>query len=321
MSSDSFDAIWWYSLIIFAGFGSIIACIITIMHSRNIYLDLSNNNKTREAQPKLLTFTILISLYLFSIAMVTLFISQIALSLLPVSCKAIVLIVSCSYLFGKMFMYLAFIVRLYILYDSPIFHYNLFILKIIFILAIVFGTALCILLSLTSEPTTEYGHKHIAFCRADIKPFVAALTGIYDIMFSICTMVAFIVPLRRIIKSTLQSNISEQQKHELTPLIEAGIKYSILTIVASLSTFLFMVTAGLGLDKAPAMPTDFIINMICMVLMTPYYNKSKIFEKLCCGIIKCSQCCLGYCCGYHEDAVKLSITNCNSNSNVTSPNI
>ena len=39
--------------------------------------------------------------------------------------------------------------------------------------------------------------------------------------------------------------------------------------------------------------------------MTKYYTKQRYYERLCCGTIKCSEWCLGHCCGYQEGVEEL----------------
>ncbi len=74
-------------------------------------------------------------------------------------------------------------------------------------------------------------------------------------------MIAFINPIRNLSKSVLDSDVSKQQKDDLFPLIRIGIKVAIL----------FMGVATVGLTVLG--PIAQIVNMICIILITRYYNE------------------------------------------------
>lgn len=220
------------------------------------------------------------------------------------------MIASWIYLSAKLFMYLAFITRLYTVYNNPIYHYNLAMLKVLCISAITFTLTLCILTLFLNDPQPlSLGRNQgiiMATCITQTEPYIVAANGLYDVIFSIGSMIAFINPLRNIIKSVLRAtDISMEHRKKLDELIHKGMKYFILVTVSSLSTSGLMFVIAIGLPELT--PVDLVINIICLALMTPYYNKGRYYERLCCGMIACtSKCCLGCCCGYNQIAVDLS---------------
>ena len=298
------DQEWrWWLLIIFYSCGSIIGLIIATIHTRNVYIDLSKKIKTTLTS-RVFSITLTMSLYFYVLGMIIMF--TFLMEQLTKYCKYSIIITSWTYFMSKMFMYLSFIARLCSVYNNPIYHYNLNILKIFGAFAIIFAVVLCILITIDTEPWTYYGEKkYVSFCQVGIPTYMTIINGLYEISFSMGSMIAFLNPLRQLIKSILKSNITKKEIDELTPLIKISVKYSILTSIASLSTFLFMISIALGFSFTA--PIDFITNMSCMVLMTPYYTNKKIYEKLCCLTIRFSHNCLKCCCGYNQGAFRLNI--------------
>ena len=207
-------------------------------------------------------------------------------------------------------MYLSFIIRLYAVYNNPIFRYNSKILKFICIIIVVWGLFIAIATAITIEPYPYYSdnHSYIKFCKPDIPALSAYAFTLYDIIFSIGSMIAFINPLRNIIKSLISAANSidgklNDTKHEINKLMHIGIKYAILTFVASFTTILMMINLALGIN--PHIAIDWVTNMVCMVLMTKYYDDKVFYERLCCGAIGSSYCCMKCCCGYNKETMEL----------------
>ena len=311
---------WWVSNTVTIT-ALLMAIPIAFIHSKNVYIDLHNKTPTNTITItyKLLQYTMLCSLYCY-IWTILCYILSVRPQLMN-HCQSIILNMTWSYLLSKMFMYLTFIIRLYAVYNNPIFHYNHKTLKIICLIILTCTFSIAILVTLTSKPYPYFGtNDYIAYCHGDIQPIAAALTGLYDICLSIGSMIAFINPLRKVIKSLTQSTNGTDgvsMKSDVNKLMRAGMKYAILTSIATMSSLLLMVKIALG-DGSGA-PLDFVVNMVCMVLMTKYYNDKRVYERLCCGAIKCSYCCLGCCCGYHEDAVGLSENQRRQNEETVSP--
>ena len=292
---------WWFTCVIWS-IGLIIGLMIAIMQSKHVLSDTTKSNKSR----KLLTFNILACLYCYCSQMLILVLFNNTLTVFGIyHCDLCIKLGAIAYTLAKMFMYLAFICRLYLVYNNPIYDYNPMVLKIISILVITYALSLCALHIYATKSIMYHGkEEYIVQCKADVNRPATISLGLFDVIFSTGSIIFFVNPLRKIIKSILASDVSKEQRNELNNLIQVGIKYTILTSVASLSSllFLFAVMAGLAL----AGPIDFITNMICLILMTPYYNDKDYYSRMCCGTIKCSKLCLGYCCGYSEDTVELT---------------
>ena len=292
---------WWTDIILFS-LGLIIALIITIMHSKNVYSELKSRKKDLPKTHKLLSFTIISSLISFFVAVL----SPLLNFTVPFnSCQFYVIILAWPYPFAKMFMYLAFIIRLYAVYNNPLYHYNLLTLKTISIIIIIWAISLYIYMIPTSKAHTISGPDSINICILEPNLIAGAMALLYDIVFNIGLMIAFINPLRKLIKFILNSKseenskVTEKQKQELKPLITTSIKYVVLTTVAFLTTLLSIIVWSAGYTFAA--PFDYIVNMICIILMTSYYEKQRYFQRLCCGGIRCIYCCMGCCCGYNEN--------------------
>ena len=292
---------WWAELMTY-GIGLIIGSIIVVIHTRHVHLDLYGKHADARDNPsmhKLFSFTLLASLYGYILQ----FMIQVTF-LMPAMtqyCKYSIPAISSTYIITKMFMYLALIFRLLLVYDTPIYRYNKKALICICIIIIASAIFLVLLNIFTIEAYPYYHAEkaHISFCEFYAELYVFALVGVYDIIFSIGSTIAFINPLRQIIKEICDVNMSKQEKDKLEPLIQVGIKYSILSFVATFST---MIVLGLlALSISFLNPIDYITNILCMVFMTPYYNEKGYFERICCVMVKWSAFWTSYCCGYHEE--------------------
>ena len=195
-------------------------------------------------------------------------------------------------------------VRLYIAYrySNPIYQLKLITLNISSGLIVISGISLGAFATVTLKPEEYDGAHVLAYCRFSSPPITASMFGLYDIIFSLGTLFAFVNPLRKLIKGILlNKNMTEAAQNDLDVegLIYVGVKCVILTSVATLSTFLLIVAIGM-MQLAWLTPIDMITNMVCMMLMTNYYDDKKFYERVCIVNIKCSAWCLGCCCGYRK---------------------
>ena len=102
-----------------------------------------------------------------------------------------------------------------------------------------------------------------------------------DAVNTIATIYAFAGPLYQIIHSlrkTYKRNFDDEK------LKYPVIKISILTIFASSTSVITCIISGLT-ETNLAFCIDIPINSLCIMLMTNYY--SGLYQKLCCGCIKC----------------------------------
>ena len=296
---------FWLGNAILAG-AFIVSIILVSVHSRNTckeYWLLDSKRENNNRIYRVLAYLILMSLwcYVFSLLNAIIFwIPQ-----LQTYCAISIIIRTWTYLLAKMFMYLVFIVRLHIAYrySNSIYQFELSSLKITSALVILSGISLGMFASVTIKPDEYHESAQVlAYCRFSSPPITAALFGLYDIIFSIGTLIAFVNPLRKLIKGILSNpNMTKQARNdfEVEELIYVGVRCVILTSVATFSTLLMMVLVVLGFPFFA--PIDFIVNMVCMMWMTKYYDDKKYYERVCIITIKCSNWCLGCCCGYTEE--------------------
>ena len=304
---------WWMYLVSFC-IGLIIACFIVMIHIKNVYIDLtltSTERKTKTTTYRLLSLSIVASIILYTLSLLQ---GTLTLIINPINCRTLFYTLNWCLPAAKMFMYLAFIIRLFTVYNNPLYNYNINVIKVTCITLIIYGVILCILfvyhldtISIISgvnengEPLPDY----VSFCSPIAPYYVGGLIVLYDFIFNIGLMIAFINPIRKLVKSLLKSYSSsnemrKEDKDEITPLINTGVKFAVLASVSSLTTFVLLISFVV-FTNAYLLPLDYNANIICMILMTPYYNEKRYYERLCCGAIKCSKCCLGKCCGYYGD--------------------
>ena len=307
---------WWMYLILFST-GVIISLIIGIIHIKNVYIDLtlsSTDRNTKSTTYRLLSLSIIASIILYTMSLLQ---GTLTLIITPTNCRTLILTMNWCLPAAKMFMYLALIIRLYSVYNNPLYNYNLNMIIVTCAALIIYGVILSILfvynlriatisdVNENGEPLPDY----VSFCSPVPEYYLAGLVVLYDVVFNMGLMIAFINPIRKLIKSVLRSynssnGMRKEEKDELAPLINTGVKFAVLASVSSLTTFILLISFVV-FENAVLVPFDYNANIICMILMTPYYNDKRYYQRLCCGMIKCSKCCLGKCCGYYGDVVDI----------------
>ena len=303
---------WWIHLILFT-MGMVIAWIILLIHIKNVYIDFtltSTERKTKSITYRLLSLSIVASILFYIMSLLEAILTFI---INPINCRTLILALNWCLPAAKMFMYLALVIRLYSVYNNPLYNYNLYLIKVTCIALIIYGVILCILFVYNMPIATESNiiengeplPDYVSFCTPVAPYYAGGLLVLYDFVFNIGLMIAFINPIRKLIKSLFESyessnEMNKEEKDELTPLINTGVKFAVLVSVSSLTTFVMLMSFVL-FGNAALVPFDYNTNIICMILMTPYYNEKRYYERLCCGMIKCSECCLGKCCGYYGD--------------------
>ena len=239
-----------------------------------------------------------------------------------INCLFIVKFSSIFYLIAKSSMYCVFLYRLHMVYCNSAYSYNPKIITIFGIINLIYCITMIILFiwSTKVSPNGFSFGKYAIFCNPSYPEFLPLVLGGFDLFMSILCLIAFIYPLRKIAATTAkskssvlqysqspdhgkpgalvpdQSAMTKQQKNEikrsyktdqgLTRLKAMGIKSSILTLTAVLSTVLILITVVI-LNSAMIIPIDAIINVICICLMTPYYRNETFYDRLCCLCIRC----------------------------------
>ena len=183
------------------------------------YRQIKQHHKTRAY--KILLFTVLTALYGYTLWMVINFIFLLPPLPLAKYCNIRAKAAAITYFIAKMFMYLSFITRLYTVYNNPIYQYNVNIIKISFILAIISTIIICMLVPFGMNHkyhivTTTFGQNFI-ICEWITSSFLIISFGLYDIIFSIGSL----NPLRKLIKSMVKD--SDKDNSEFFDLIIAGI--------------------------------------------------------------------------------------------------
>ena len=214
------------------------------------------------------------------------------------------------YLLSKTLISLISLIRLYYLCNNAITHYNRTIFNGTRLIMVIYGISIWILtLYFVDELRYNHGNNYVV-CQSVMEQvpesLIAVLFRLFGLIFSFGFVFIFIGPVRKLIKSVIVSGISWQNKDGLTPEVKAGVKHSILTTIAALSTLMMLMIFATGYTIFQ--PIDFIINMIVILLVTPYYLEQSYSDGLCCGAmsyIRDSRCCDGY----QENGLELMTTN------------
>ena len=302
------EHVLWLELII-NSIATIICLILLIIHARKILSESKSQNSEKTANSftlSLLSITNTCSIICYFLGLFLLIPSYFA-RLLTISayCSPIWFIGCSVYFLARTCNNLAFIIRLYVVYKGSIYQYNAKILVSIGIITILYPFAfLIVTYNVVIPHMAIFGdsNDYLIRCAPDVEatpkyPF--AIGALYDIGFSISFMIAFINPLRKMIKDTKDGSSNK--------LIESGMKCAILVSVASFTSIInaFAVASGHNVFLA----VDHITNIICLMLMTKYYRKNNYYSKLCCGAIKFSKWCMACCCCYKNDENVIKLAN------------
>ena len=240
------------------------------------------------------------------------------------NCLFMVTFSSIFYLIAKSSMYCVFLYRLHTVYGNSAYSYNPKIILIFGIIALIYCIIMSIMFILTTKisPNTFSFGSYAIFCNPSYPEYLPLILGGFDLFMSILFLIAFLYPLKNISATAAKSKLSifqhskssdDKKMAELVPdssvitsqqkkdvkrsykshqalmrLKSMGIKSSILTLTAVMSTLLILITVVI-LNSAMIVPIDGIINVICICLMTPYYPNDIYYERLC-GL--CIRCCM-----------------------------
>ena len=196
-----------------------------------------------------------------------------------------------AYNIGKGCMYLVFTLRLHIVYNRSIYAYNtklLIIYGIWLIITYIFIAIFGFITISTKRYTISLFGDNFIVCNIPHDFYEILISGIMDLSNSLITLIPFIIPIPKIIKS-LNEKYTIQSRQMNQDLLHPAIKVLILTMVANITSIFAHVIAALTETVTPFF-IDIPINSTCVMLMTLYYD--KVYIKLCCGLIKV----VGYCC-------------------------
>lgn len=177
-----------------------------------------------------------------------------------------------AYEMGKFSLYAVWITQIHISYKESAYKYSLkrviiplYILDVVFIVLF-----LCVLNPPISDSTTD-GYE----CRMKYNIFKFGIIALFDIFFSVTTLVLFIRPLTLLI-GTWRSR-GDSGGSTVYRLIHVLIKKTILIVltIVSSNVLLFCEFAGV-----PLVPVDDVVNTVCILMMLSMHQ--DIYTK-CCG--------------------------------------
>eukprot|EP01084_Bolivina_argentea_P013861 25967_1 len=264
-----------------APIGAIVSVILTIYHfyqwfKREIFI--KNEKQKQSSLYKLMFILTLVTLIGFTMAMCLGTINHyLCTSWMH---KATVI----TYQPAKCCMYLIFITRLQYIYNKSIYAFNVNLLKFYAALLIIIYSFLSIYGSINVDlyvNEVDLNGFHIVTCPLSHDLILLILSLSMDVINTVLTLVGFVSPLMKIMKS-LEKHYSKNYDNE--DLKYPVIKISILTSVASVTTLLTHIISIISATDT-AFSIDIPLNCLCIMLMTKYYK--KLYKTLCCGLIKC----------------------------------
>eukprot|EP01083_Nonionella_stella_P070355 188182_1 len=192
------------------------------------------------------------------------------------------------YQFAKCCIYQGFIMRLYHVFNRNRSGHaiNDKILASYGILIAMLYSVLCIWGYLDLQHDVySFDNARTTVCKKTLSVLYLICSLSVDVTNTIVLLVAYITPVMKIIKSL---KIEFSAHHVGRDFRYPVTKISILTLVATVSSIAAHVIS-MTTTTYIAFVIDIPINVLCVMLMTPYY--SRWYDKLCCGLIKCSELC------------------------------
>merc|ERR1712228_41540 len=127
---------------------------------------------------------------------------------------------------------------------------------------------------------------------------VLGLAFLTDVIFTIVVCALFITKLRMVSKSVSSSSGYNQRQHRfIVKLAKLTRKYTILVLIACISSLSILGIGAIHLSLTLLMPIDVTINAFCVWLMFSFADNQKIFKKI-------LQCCYCRCCGDQKEFIR-----------------
>ena len=263
-----------YTVIAVCGESVSILLLLTHLFQFIKYEILTQSKSNQNSKPtvyKAISILTIMSVIFFTFCMTTLIAKYTCNQLLDKS-------VSGSYQLAKCCMYLVFILRLYYVFKDSNYAYNI---KFLYIWSLSIIVVYLLLTIYGISSTTLY--KSHTFCYKEWQPLYLLGSLLVDVINSIATCLAFVIPLiKTLIRLKKDYNYDTQNTND-------DFKYSVTKIVilegviVSTSFTAHIIGMITGTDIIFLIDTPF--NCLCIMLMTSYYD--KLYKKLCCGLIKC----------------------------------
>ena len=270
---------------------------IRLIKSKTDCVPQSNSlNQSKIKIQQIIGIMTLIMIFLFAISPISIAVSEILVFLNikhPNDRLIFVQIATCFFRGGKCFMYLIFTLKLHFLYGGTMYEYKISTLRIFAILIII--STIAWLIVIPGAVKMEYTEHDIPWNNGNsdynkIYRFSTYFDGIVVILAAINELIswmvliyAFLKPLRKLMKAVIVDDESNQEFRS------SAIKATILTlssVISSIFSYIFIVLFKVAIITNSF---DMPFNCICVMFMNPYYDKA--YSILCCGIIKCTDCC------------------------------
>ena len=191
------------------------------------------------------------------------------------------------YNLAKTTMYIIFLFRIHMIYYKSKYGYNpkLLIIWAIFMIITQISIGIYGTITFIEIPySTEMNGKTYNTYNAVLNPMYVLMLLATDIFESIALLLAFIIPLAKILKSLKQYDSGKDLQDIKFP----AIKVTSLTVIVLVSSLLAHVINFFS-QSVTIYTFDIPLNAFCIMLTAPYYN--ELYRKLCCGVIKCFECC------------------------------
>ena len=220
-------------------------------------------------------------------------------------CKYTFNTATAGYYLIKLETYLIFALRLHLVYDGSPYEIgkNKLICTSVFLIIYTFAIVIVYIVLIGIEPDNGFNNdahddgfdvdfvdvsnsEYFNLCKTIAPEWYASLIGGVDFLVNVVYVILFVIPIRKLAKSINLSSRSLDDKDRLIgKMLVIGIKVYILSLVLFLTT---LVAIGIYLATYIAVfSVDQIINITCLILMTPYYPNRKYYLRLCCCCIFC----------------------------------
>lgn len=253
-------------------------------HQQQYELSLSGSPKS-SAQSSLYKWIDIVT-----ISTMTLFTLDMTTSIIAYFVCSKYLITSPIYQLAKCSMYILVLIRLHFLYNKSIYAINKLSLQICGILVIIIYVSLsiwaCFITRVYTFNYVIFG-KSITSCHRSYETTYLTVSLCLDVIEAIIVLIVFPLPLIKIINS-LNQNYPKESVQNNKDLKYPVIKFSILTIICCMTTLIaHIICIPFATDIVFAI--DITLNCLCVMLMTPYHQ--ILYQKLCCGLIRCFSLC------------------------------
>ena len=219
------------------------------------------------------------------------------------------------YHLGRFMLYLVWITQIHKSYKGSSYAYSTrFIIAPMYILNIVF---IVVCVSFLDFYWLRSHSENGLWCIVEYEWGMLILVALFDVFFSVSTLILFIRPLTKIIKQGQSGSKAEQK--DVSKFVHIIAKKTILISITIASSNIFVPFEFFGI---PLVPVDDAVNSICVILMLHLY---KDLYKRCCGKMENH---IWWCCFHQTEdvmemvrATTISHAECASSPRSVSPSI